>query len=881
MIRGDILRQFVNRLFRLEPGEWPKLLQFGLFGFLLQTGMGIGFSAGDAAFLSNVGASSLPVIFLLTPIVMLLYTAVFSYLMIRFAIGFIVNITLALLIAGGATLWALIDIGLPPDWQPAVYFAIKLYLAVWYIGLYTLFWNFTDTYFDIQDAKRLFPLFAAFCASGTATGALLVSVLAGTVPMHYLFLLWSVIAFATAPVARFLQTRWTQIAESDIVTGEKPASTMEKFAGVGRAFKGSRFAMILALTLFVTLLMTNLAEFQYSMILQEGRSEAELAALLGALYAGANIFNMLVCLLVFNRLVARIGVRNVALIQPLTYFAVFGYFFLEGSTLAALAAFFAYHGVLTSIQYNNENLLFNAVPSHVKRPLRTVIEGLCEPLASLVAGGFLLYWSDLLDIRELSGIGIIISFCLIAVVFALRGQYPGAMAANMKRGWLNFGRFGSGALRFDSQALQRLEAAAEDDQAPSGIAANRLLLAQYNAAQFENSESDPETVIANLTGPPEGRVRALETLRMSAGPGHFHLFPEIARAIPHLTAEDRFAAIAIIGQISDTEMIPEILSMAAELAPRDRRAVAGILVDMRETAIPHLTRGIGDKAQTYRFRLLAAQALAQLSYAQYSSQLNRLVQSELGNTGRLLKSAQALEAQPDPEGTCALIARARRERAGASVDFALELLSLGQKLPDADLLIVSLHSSNTKVRGNAIESIENGVDQQTFRLLRPLLQADKGQHIDGLELSANEVLQDALLERRPIEAAGAIAALSKRVSSADLSRMIEPVLTPNIHPLLRNVIGGIYGLNETDTHSLLDILKAFSASATFGAAPLQSLLALAQRAHFESPSAPAHCETAGSLSVWILQSDLDEIAARFPALALVLLRSQVGARHAA
>ena len=48
----------LNHFLRVERSEWPKLFQFGLFGFLLQMGMGVGFSAGDAAFLSNVGAAT-------------------------------------------------------------------------------------------------------------------------------------------------------------------------------------------------------------------------------------------------------------------------------------------------------------------------------------------------------------------------------------------------------------------------------------------------------------------------------------------------------------------------------------------------------------------------------------------------------------------------------------------------------------------------------------------------------------------------------------------------------------------------------------------------------------------------------------------------------
>ena len=108
---------------------------------------------------------------------------------------------------------------------------------------------------------------------------------------------------------------------------------------------------------------------------------------MGTLYASANLFNVFVCLFLFNRLVGRFGVRNVALIMPIAYFGAFGFLFVTGSFEGALACFLAYQGILTSIEYNNQNLLFNAVPSATKRPVRTIVEGLAEPLASFGPDG--------------------------------------------------------------------------------------------------------------------------------------------------------------------------------------------------------------------------------------------------------------------------------------------------------------------------------------------------------------------------------------------------------------------------------------------------------------------------------------------------------------
>lgn len=876
------MQKFFDHIFRLEPGEWPKLLQFGLFGFLLQMGMGVGFSAGDAAFLSNVGADGLPVIFLLTPLVMLLYTAVFSYFLVRSSIGHMVDVTLGALIAGGATLWALLDAGLDPEWQTILYYTLKLYLAVWYIALYTLFWNFTDTYFDIQDAKRLFPLFAAFCALGTASGALLVSLFAAIIPMHYFLLLWAGIAFMSAPLARLLRRRWGQIADNDLTIEDDAGSTVSQLSEVGRAFRNSRYAIVLTMTLFVTLLMTNLAEFQYSKVLQEGRTEAELASLLGLLYAAANLFNLVVCLFVFNRLVARLGVRNVAFILPLTYFAVFGYFFLQGGTWAAFAAFFAYHGVLTSIQYNNENLLFNAVPSHVKRPLRTVMEGMCEPVASLVVGGFLLYAANYLDMRELSGIGVIIGLVLIAVVVALRQLYPAAMAANMRFGWLNFGDRSVQSPQFDPDAHDLLGSTARGGDGGKANVARQLLQRAEPSQPAIVPTDDLDGLVLQLDKDPKARDIALKAIIASATSDDFYLIPRLAALLPDLNHAQRRNVIDLFGRISDVEAIPEILAAAGGLSPRDRRAVAAILAEMGETAIPRLLFAMADSTQSYRMRSVAARALAELSFAQFTSHLDGLVQAELGDARRLLASADQLERSDGQSAPLALLARAQRERVAASIDFVLELLSLGGLLPNADLLIVSLHSANSKVRGNAIETIESGVDNATFRQLAPLLRARSraiSEKSDDSDIHG--LLDEALRSGRSIESAAAADILNKLLDASTFSNHIQPLIGDSMPWVLRNQLSALFGLEQSDVPSVLQILHVLCKSKQFGDASLEALLALAEQAKSSKPDGSALRELVGATPIWILDKDIRDVAARYSDLALVLLRTQDGRRYAA
>lgn len=800
---------FVNRLLRVAPGEWPKLAQFGLLGFLLQMGLGIGFSAGDAAFLAHAGADRLALIFMMTPAIMLLYTAVFSYLMVRFSADRVIDATIALLVVGGLLSYVVLGLDLPPQWEIPVYIGLKLYLAMWYIALYTQFWNYTDSYFAIQDGKRIFPLLAAAMALGMTFGSLIVSQLAGTVPLRGFFLIWAGIAAVTFPVALLLRRRWTRIADSDVEAIDD--SVGKQVGQVVETFRTSRYTFVLTMILFITLLMTNLAEFQYSNMFEQGRSEAELASLLGTLYAAANIFNVIICLFVFNRLVARIGVRNVALIMPLSYFAAFGFLFVTGSFEGALAAFFAYHGVLTSIEYNNQNLLFNAVPAETKRTIRTIVEGMAEPLASFVAGGFLLIYAQRTDIRDLSGLGVILGLILLVVVVTLRQLYPTAMARNMQSMLLDFGK----RHREPSPAL---------------------------------TASAPDT------------DALLEQLR-SQDPA------------------ERAEAIVLIGEGCDLEALAKILDRASWLSPADRHDVEAAIIGWGDTVIPRLVAALPDPTFRYRGRAMAARALARLSYPLFTSQLDALVRAELDRAEPRFALAEAVEAMPNPTRATRLLARLQRQLIGKGTDFVIELLALGGRLPDFDLLIVSLHSKNPKVRGNAIEAIENGVDRTTFGLLKGLLDPrPAGIAVDPARLLA--MLESRLASPDPLELVTAAQAIRDLVPAEELGPRLRAALRPDLYILERADIATLLGLPGSPPRTMVDKIDAIAAFADFGSASIdvQARLAIKLR---DKPSDDVRAIDIDGVTMWLSNAYVLDLAARNVDLALAMYRASDERAYAA
>lgn len=490
----------VERLFKIRPGEGRKILQFALLSGLLQAGVAVGMSAGDALFLTQIGVSQLPLVYISMPLLLAVYVPAVTLMVARYGIERTLVSVLGVLILGGVAFFGALALGEPPPW---VFYAIKFYAALWYIGLYTLFWNFVDRFFDMQDGKRLFALFSAGGAAGAVVGGGLVGLLSQGSTLGLLFLLWAILSAAAIPLALRIGRQFTALDEEseDEVS---PPPIGEQLRKTGQTLRSSRYVGMFALTLVGVLFATSLVEFQYLSIFSEGASDRELALLFGILFAAANLLNLFINLFVFNRLVLTVGVQNVVLIQPVVYLGVFALLLLQGGMLAAVAGFFAYHTILTSIDYNNQNLLFNGVPASVKKEVRTVVEGMAEPLATALAGFFLLAFAATMAPQTLSFVGFVLAAVCFVLALVLRSQFGKAMVANLKEGWLDLAQPIHQVLGgLTDEDLARVRSEAEQTDPKRALPALRMLW------EIQPREAQPRTLAFFQAADDQARTEAL------------------------------------------------------------------------------------------------------------------------------------------------------------------------------------------------------------------------------------------------------------------------------------------------------------------------------------------------------------------------------------
>jgi HEAT repeat protein len=267
------------------------------------------------------------------------------------------------------------------------------------------------------------------------------------------------------PLALLIERRYRAAAAAAEEDAEP--RLLEVFDTIGSALRVSRHVRLFVAIGFTSFLTAAVCEFQYMTLFSAGRTEAQLTALFGRMYVAVSAFNLVFGLLFLNRLVLRLGVPNMALVQPAAFLVSFTFLLIAPGFEAAVLGFFVYQGLMAAITYDTHNLLLNAAPPTIKAHVRTFVDGLAEPSAVAVSGLFLLLGAQLLGSERISVIGVGLAAVYIILVLLMKSGYTAAMVQNLRRGWLDLAnppehlltRLSEGDLAFLKDVVAREDAA--------------------------------------------------------------------------------------------------------------------------------------------------------------------------------------------------------------------------------------------------------------------------------------------------------------------------------------------------------------------------------------------------------------------------------------
>jgi hypothetical protein len=426
-----------DRLFNISPSERKTCIIFCALAFLWSMGVMCGDKLLEVLFLIHVGADALPTIYLMIPLAIILS----SLLMLKgyniYSSQKIFTLIIVSAIAFYSFVYLLIHLEFTTD-KPGVWYALRVCSYVIYNAFFTSFWTYVDQYHNLQDAKRLFSLYNAALFLGLAFAGILINSQWLSIEMMYfsvVAVLLLSLAYITC-ISRFLEPT------DDSSSGEaKQPADCGSIRNLIKAILTSRFTLFLLCADFTVQLLQWVTEYNYMsdferMFLPSSSPEASVAftSFLGQCIATVGVFNLILGLFFYSRIVKRVGVNNLEIITPTAFFLLFlGWSWIPGAMLFPVLGYFIAEGLIRVIDENDFNLLLNAVPSKVKYKVRVIIESFFEPLGMLCSG-------FLLSIPYINSktLGLTLAFFLVFIVLGIRSTYLQAIYKNLSDSTVDF-----------------------------------------------------------------------------------------------------------------------------------------------------------------------------------------------------------------------------------------------------------------------------------------------------------------------------------------------------------------------------------------------------------------------------------------------------------
>lgn len=426
------MTRFFNRLFNIHANEWQRILfLYGIYT-LFMVGIGWGGAVVSASFLTQVGIEFLPVAFVVEAVIMVIAVAIYSAFVDR-----VPNDIVLMAIVGIGIIAVVIGrIILALD-APTVAFPILYLLFLVIANMFPLqWWNYIDEFYDTLTAKRAVPFIASGLQVGTIMAGLTLPFLNRLITPNNVILLWMLCMVGVVALIHYMPK-----LTGDRVAANIQARTSEALPYRKRIREGydyvvkSKFLIWMAAnTLFLTILMAFVG-YQADKILLENLEVTEnLANFIARLMGFINFIMLPIQILMFSRIVSRLGVENTNLIFPVGSLTVVGAMVtLPANILIGSLGVFNRTAFRKTFQSPVEILMYNTIPLRVKGRIGAVIAGAVTPLGGIIGGLSLIALLPIIKDRwQLAILMGGVAILYVGVSWVLRREYTSALLQTLE-----------------------------------------------------------------------------------------------------------------------------------------------------------------------------------------------------------------------------------------------------------------------------------------------------------------------------------------------------------------------------------------------------------------------------------------------------------------
>lgn len=391
------LRRSILNFILVRESESKLVKSLFIFEFFQGSAIALFFTASISIFLKHLQASDIPKVYLLAAVLLWLIGLLYHKLEINLSIKRLIYVVVII----NTSLILLFRLFYEFFYLETWY--LYLFLAVFNV-LYLLdnleFWGLAAQIFDVRQSKRLFGVISAGDIPAKMIGYFSAYLIIPFIGTENLLL---VAAFLSSISFFLLNPLFKHSNLTNLQIGGNKLHATDSIKNIQTALAGNvliRKIAFVSLFSFTIYLVVNFIFYGY--VKAEFKTDKSLVSFFAIFFGITRLFTLIIKIAFANKMVDKMGLRNALMVPPVILFAIcviglyiISQFELHRFTFYLLGVLIVFTDVLRSaIQTPVLLAILQPLPVHQRLKGHTIIKGLMDPFAFLVAGLTLWFYTS-------------------------------------------------------------------------------------------------------------------------------------------------------------------------------------------------------------------------------------------------------------------------------------------------------------------------------------------------------------------------------------------------------------------------------------------------------------------------------------------------------
>ena len=458
------LRGWLTVRLGLQPDRIGRLYLFLAIAVVQFAANALARTAAEALFLANAGAAALPAYLVIVGITVVPAAAAMSKLIDKVRKVWFYRVSLVIAAGLAVGLRALASTGDKPAW-----YAVLVGVVLLEMLLNIQFFVLIADYFTTLEQKRLVAALTLATAAGTALGGGFANVLVQLLPTAELLLVFP--AFFSLVFVLLLRLQKTE-QPFEAPESDARESMQEKLGSLPALLREYPIISLMAIVGFLDVMIGSMGGvLTYNVYAVAFPDEQRLTQVLGTLKGVLAVVQVGVITFVTGPLVQRLGIARMNAIYPLTTLGSLFGLAVKPSLPVAFGASFNWDAVASGLANPVENLTYNAVPPRFLGRVRSVSEGMLQPVGLTVAGLLLAVLVERWSFTQIAWMAVCLSVVHVVLGVYRGRKYADALASQLKSHAvdLSAGLKGSALPAEYAEEIERLLVDADNESSAFGL----------------------------------------------------------------------------------------------------------------------------------------------------------------------------------------------------------------------------------------------------------------------------------------------------------------------------------------------------------------------------------------------------------------------------